>query len=470
MQKSGVGFSSGGSRQKPITLTVQSEAKNIKFDETCTAKILWEVQGTGFGHVSSIRDINSRTSPVSIVVMVDKSSSMKGEKMDLVKKTLCFFVENLKQTDSFGLYVFDKTISCLHPVRLLDPVNRKKALRRILDIQVGVWTNIETAVEIGCRSARKATAVHGAEKPLVSLLFLTDGTPTIGAKEKTKILAKTGDVDGFLIHTFGYGTPHDADTLKDLAQKGKGEYFFMRTEADVRETFTRYLGSIITASAIGVKLSLQALTGHFTFFKPNELLETRELGPNPTKITFDIGAVGEKKISMVTEMKIPPLERALGEGEESYIAEAELEFTNLGTGAHDVILDVVCINRTSSSTLFASSDRISAELFRLETLDLISAASEKAKAKKFEEAQSIIRERIALIDASRFRGPDIMALKGKLLSLLEGFTNDSAYEERGSYHVLSVRSEYSSGYSIPSPTINSINEAYSGYNIPSVDD
>ena len=37
------------------------------------------------------------------------------------------------------------------------------------------------------------------------------------------------------------------------------------------------------------------------------------------------------------------------------------------------------------------------------------AKGEKAKAKKFEEAQSIIRERIALIDASRFRGPDIMA-------------------------------------------------------------
>eukprot|EP01096_Ripella_sp_DP13-Kostka_P004204 TRINITY_DN16352_c0_g1_i1.p1 TRINITY_DN16352_c0_g1~~TRINITY_DN16352_c0_g1_i1.p1 ORF type:complete len:667 (+),score=251.20 TRINITY_DN16352_c0_g1_i1:24-2003(+) len=458
------------SRQKPITLTVHSEVKNVKFDTSQNIKLLWELQGNALGKVGSIRDLSVRATPVSIVVMVDKSSSMKGEKLNLVKKTLCFFVENLKPTDSFGLYVFDKTVTCLHPIRLLSPVDKVKALKRILGIEVGLWTNIETAIEVGCRSARKAGTVHGEEKPLTSLLFLTDGLPTIGAKTKDAILSKTGETDSFLIHTFGYGTPHDADTLKALSQKGKGQYFFMETEADVRETFTKYLSSIITVSAVEVKLSVQALGSHFVSHRPLDLVSSPG-SSQPSQITFEIGAVGEKKVSVMTEIHVPALEKPMEDGEEAYIAEAQVEFVNLGTGARDVILDVICITRTSGPTEPGnSSGTIQLEILRMDIIDSIALANETAHKGNLRDAQVILANSLLSIDRSGLRGTEINTLRAKLEELTENFRNPSTYEARGSYAAASVQSDFNAGYSVESETSVSIHDAYAGYNAPSFDD
>ena len=57
--------------------------------------------------------------PVSVSVVLDRSGSMRGRKLELVKESVKFILKHLKQEDSFSIVAFGSEVrlSCAHSFR-----------------------------------------------------------------------------------------------------------------------------------------------------------------------------------------------------------------------------------------------------------------------------------------------------------------------------------------------------------------
>ena len=62
-------------------------------------------------------------SPVDIVAVIDHSGSMAGEKLNLVRKTLLFVIDQLKPSDRLCLVLYDDLVSIEFP---LTPMTKSK--------------------------------------------------------------------------------------------------------------------------------------------------------------------------------------------------------------------------------------------------------------------------------------------------------------------------------------------------------
>jgi len=64
---------------------------------------------------------------VDIILIIDNSGSMGGKKIKLVKETIAFLLDELKENDKFGLIVFNQVSEILIPFMKMTSDNKKEA-------------------------------------------------------------------------------------------------------------------------------------------------------------------------------------------------------------------------------------------------------------------------------------------------------------------------------------------------------
>ena len=155
--------------------------------------------------------------PRDIVFVVDTSGSMMhDEKMDQAKKALHHCLGSLSTDDRFALVSFATTVSSYR--EKLAPVNDeqiKRAKGWVADLYSGGGTAIHEAL-------KKALSMRTDDPDrMFTVVFFTDGQPTIGETDTEKILADlTQDkMANTRIFSFGLGTDLNAVFLDQIAEK-----------------------------------------------------------------------------------------------------------------------------------------------------------------------------------------------------------------------------------------------------------
>lgn len=60
------------------------------------------------------------------------------------------------------------------------------------------------------------------------------------------------------IFTFGYGTEHDANILRTIAEAGNGLFYFIDNQESIPESFCDCLGGLLSVAAQNLVLTLTA--------------------------------------------------------------------------------------------------------------------------------------------------------------------------------------------------------------------
>lgn len=74
----------------------------------------YPVREIDFNHVITLKapdSVGSSRASVSLTVVLDRSGSMRGDKINLLKKSTEFLVTQLKEGDSFGVVSFSSRVS-----------------------------------------------------------------------------------------------------------------------------------------------------------------------------------------------------------------------------------------------------------------------------------------------------------------------------------------------------------------------
>ncbi|TFG50312.1 MAG: VWA domain-containing protein [Anaerolineales bacterium] len=183
--------------------------------------------------------------PRDIVLVLDTSGSMEGEKLIQAKEASRYVLTHLNQEDRFNVVVFSTGVK--HFAHDLQPIsNASQALSWIGGMQALGGTNINQAL---LEAIAVRTPVESGEsgRPLV-ILFLTDGLPTEGVTDVQQILANVGASDSEDLRLFAFGVGDDVNTelLDVLAEGNRGLVSYVRPGERIDEEVSGLFAKIKT--------------------------------------------------------------------------------------------------------------------------------------------------------------------------------------------------------------------------------
>lgn len=187
----------------------------------------------------------------SVILIVDKSSSMEGRKMELARLAAIGVVENLRPIDYVGILIFDNSHQWAVPLRRAEDKTMIKRL--IAGITPDGGTQIAPALAEAYR--RMATA-SGAYKHIV---LLTDG---ISEEGDSLSVAKSAADNRVTISTVGLGQDVNRTYLEKVAVAAKGKSYFLTDPSGLEQLLIKdvmeHTGSTTVEKSLTVKASGKA--------------------------------------------------------------------------------------------------------------------------------------------------------------------------------------------------------------------
>jgi len=209
--------------------------------------------------ISPKSEINaSERAPRDVAFVVDTSGSMKGEKIEQVKKALASCLGQLDPKDRFAIVQFSTAAEGFADGwTAAGDENRKKAREWVAKFEASGGTNIEEALQ-------RVFALAADEARSETILFLTDGRPTVGATDIQALLKLVKDANkrSLRIFTFGVGDDVNTHLLDRMANETGGLPEYVRPseaiDSKVTRLFTKMSYPVLTDLAIeipGVKVT-----------------------------------------------------------------------------------------------------------------------------------------------------------------------------------------------------------------------
>ncbi len=193
--------------------------------------------------------------PRDLVLVLDTSGSMRGAKMEQARKALKYCLDNLGASDRFGLINFATTVN-RYEDKLL-PVNSEqvaKAKKWVEELEATGGTAINDAL------ASALELRSNEEGRSFTVVFFTDGLPTIGETDADKIVKNTlaKNTANTRIFTFGVGDDVNATMLDRLADKTRALSTYVRPAEDIENKVSGLYSKISNPVLTNLKLTATA--------------------------------------------------------------------------------------------------------------------------------------------------------------------------------------------------------------------
>lgn len=174
-----------------------------------------------------------------VLLVLDKSGSMRGEKLTQAQAALRFVLDQLNDRDRFNIIEFSTGVRQFGQ-GLLDISQREAAKTWVDGLQASGGTDIN-------RALLEALAQVDAQRPTV-IIFLTDGLPTEGTTDIERILSNVKQAAPRNVRLFTFGVGDDVNTLllDRLARDHRGTSAYVRPGQNIAEEVSAFYTKIST--------------------------------------------------------------------------------------------------------------------------------------------------------------------------------------------------------------------------------
>jgi len=160
----------------------------------------------------------------AVVLIIDKSSSMEGKKIELARQAAIGVVENLRPIDLVGVLIFDNSFQWDVPMRRVED---KVLIKRLIS---GIVPDGGTQIAPALAEAyRKVLPTHATFKHIV---LLTDG---ISEEGDSLDLSKEAAAQHVTISTVGLGQDVNRAYLEKVASIAGGKSYFLNEPAGLEQ-------------------------------------------------------------------------------------------------------------------------------------------------------------------------------------------------------------------------------------------
>ncbi len=183
----------------------------------------------GFFQANAIftREKDETRQPKRVVLMLDTSLSMYGDKLTRAVEAVDYFLHNLTAEDEFNLVLFSDEADVLatNPI-VATAENIEEALDFVKKSSLGGGTNLKR----GLQSALEQSKKFSSGEP--SIVLISDANPTLETV-RTKEIEKVFDASNARLFAFALGADANVNLLKSLTEKTHGYFDTARETEDI---------------------------------------------------------------------------------------------------------------------------------------------------------------------------------------------------------------------------------------------
>jgi len=243
--------------------------------------------------------------PICIVPVLDVSGSMRGQKLDYLRKACRKLVDHLSPGDLIGMVAYDTEVYEVASIKEITQEHKNHLKKEILKLSAGSCTNMSGGM---ARALQWINEANLSKEVILRVVVFTDGMANVGVTSRA-LLDFTKELKGkATVSAFGFGNDCDQELLADIANIGDGNYAFIDSPDAAMTAFARELGGLMSTYGQELKVTIKP-------DKNNEVLEIL----NDEDVTEDEGVtcvhirdiLGEEKKWVVAKVKLNEVEKPL---------------------------------------------------------------------------------------------------------------------------------------------------------------
>ena len=195
--------------------------------------------------------------PLNLVLVIDRSGSMSGDRIEKVKEALVALAKKLAPRDLVSIVTYSSDASvCLEGTRVRDLESIEAAIKQI---ETGGGTNLNAGLMLGYHVA----AQNFDKKRANRVILLTDGIANRGVTNESQIAKASKEFNdkGIGLSTIGIGNNFNQRLLRELAEAGNGAIHFVADASDIRKVFVDEFDSLLSPAAAKVCLTIRVREG-----------------------------------------------------------------------------------------------------------------------------------------------------------------------------------------------------------------
>lgn len=233
--------------------------------------------------------------PLNLALVIDRSGSMEGTKLEKAKEAAIFCLRNMTSDDRAAIIAYDDEIRVVSASKKLTHETKESMIRAIRDIRSGGSTNLGG----GWLTGAQEVANHQHETNYLNrAILLSDGLANVGMIEPHELEHHAAELRarGVSTTTMGIGADFNEDLMERMAIKGGGHFYFIEHAKQIPDFLHRELGEVLSTSARRVVVEIHLPAGLDASLL--NTFETDRVGAD-MKVRFDDMIGGETRSALV---------------------------------------------------------------------------------------------------------------------------------------------------------------------------
>lgn len=214
----------------------------------------------GLGFASNLDAATWKREPLNLVAVVDKSGSMSGEPLELVRRSLLQILSQMGDGDRMSIILYgDRSHVYLQPTNVTG--NREQIAEMIRGIASAGSTNMEAGLRVGYDTAfADAPGFKGNTR----MMLFTDEQPNVGATDADSFIgmARAASQRGIGLTTIGVGVQFGDALATRVSSTRGGNLFFIANRDEVEKVFAKQLDTMTSELAHDLVLTIKPVPGY----------------------------------------------------------------------------------------------------------------------------------------------------------------------------------------------------------------
>ena len=203
---------------------------------------------------------DAHRAPMNLAVVLDRSGSMEGAKIEKARQAAAMAVDKLGDDDIFSLVTYDnETDLLIPPDRVGGRDHREELKARIHRIQPGGSTALHAGVVLGAKQVRRFFDKERVNR----VILLSDGLANVGPSHTSDLASLGRELrgDGIAVTTIGLGDDYNEDLMTALAEASNANYYYVKDAEKLPGIFSQELGAARSLLARSVIIRIETPEG-----------------------------------------------------------------------------------------------------------------------------------------------------------------------------------------------------------------
>jgi Ca-activated chloride channel homolog len=275
--------------QNRIKLAVEPSQSVLAAGEANKAYLRVKLEGLAASEAAS-------RAPVNVSLVIDRSGSMQGAKMEQAKEAAILALSRLSRQDRVSVIAFDHQVDVVVPS---GPFEDFSEMKRRID---KIYARGKTAIYAAVRQAGQSVGEAVSPERVSRVILMSDGLANVGPSSPGELerLGRELGGQGISVTTIGLGLDYSEELMTRLALASDGNHAFVENPEQLADIFNKEFGDVFTVVGQDVDIEIDC---------PEGVTPLRGLGRdvkiNGRHVSFRLNQIGgQQERYIVVELEV----------------------------------------------------------------------------------------------------------------------------------------------------------------------